>query len=140
MHAHTHMQHTQQVVPYINPPIDFVSYSNWEIEEARERAADELGPALHGALDFIACHLPPKPCVPEPRVFIGEVCGAAMGAAALGGWGVCWQPCCLLLVFVMLGPLSRLSIRSPTQLPCPPPQHISTNSLATFCSTRTARR
>jgi len=27
---------------------------------------------LHAALDFINCHLPPKPCVPEPRTFIGE--------------------------------------------------------------------
>jgi hypothetical protein len=38
--------------------------------------ADELGPALHDALDFINCHVPPKPCVPEPRTFIGEVRGA----------------------------------------------------------------
>ena len=35
--------------------------------------AEELGTVLHDALDFINCHIPPKPCVPEPRTFIGEV-------------------------------------------------------------------
>ncbi|GBF91324.1 hypothetical protein Rsub_03644 [Raphidocelis subcapitata] len=61
-----------QVVPAIDPPIDFLSYSNWEIEEEFERSADQLGPVLQAALDFINCHVPPKPCVPEPRTFIGE--------------------------------------------------------------------
>ena len=28
---------TNQVLPFIDPPIDFVSYSNWEIEEEFER-------------------------------------------------------------------------------------------------------
>lgn len=37
------------------------------------QSADELGAVLHAALDFINCHVPPKPCVPEPRTFIGEV-------------------------------------------------------------------
>lgn len=68
----TYKSFVNQVLPYINPPVDFVSYSNWEIEEAKERSADELGQVLHDALDFMSCHLPPKPCVPEPRAFVGE--------------------------------------------------------------------
>lgn len=37
------------------------------------QTADQFGPALVEQLDFINCHVPPKPCVPEPRVFVGEV-------------------------------------------------------------------
>lgn len=65
------------VLPRIDPPIDLVSFSNWELEERRELSADELGPELHAALDFIAAHVPPKASVPQPRVFIGEVRGEA---------------------------------------------------------------
>lgn len=67
---------------------------------SRPQSADELGPILRAALDFIDCHVPPKPCVPEPRTFIGEVrprldglrscsaggCGRVFGCGAFLGW------------------------------------------------------
>ncbi|KAI8469560.1 MAG: hypothetical protein J3K34DRAFT_277261 [Monoraphidium minutum] len=91
----TYKSFVNQVLPFIDPPIDFVSYSNWEIEEARERSADELGPVLQSALDFIDCHVPPKPCVPEPRTFIGEFgyflrsknCSALLAPPVVAGAG-----------------------------------------------------
>jgi hypothetical protein len=33
----TYASFINQVVPYINPPVNYLSYSNWEIEEERER-------------------------------------------------------------------------------------------------------
>jgi hypothetical protein len=33
----TYKSFANQVLPFVNPPVDFVSYSNWEIEEAQER-------------------------------------------------------------------------------------------------------
>ena len=39
----TYKSFVNQVVPYINPPIDFISYSNWEIEEEVERVSAVAG-------------------------------------------------------------------------------------------------
>jgi len=35
----TYKSYVNQVLPYVNPPLDYVSYSNWEIEEAQERVS-----------------------------------------------------------------------------------------------------
>lgn len=59
------------VLPFVTPALDMVSYSAYD--SLIVGAGPKLPSFLATTLDLIHCMLPPKPCAPEPRVFIGEI-------------------------------------------------------------------
>lgn len=75
------------LVPTIDdPPVDYVSYSAHEVMLGQP--GDWRLQNLTAAMDYVSQRLPPKPGVPGPRVFLGEVRNTARVFSLSGGVGV----------------------------------------------------